>query len=99
MCIGMANGGKTPKEMTPQEALNILDKTVTRNLEWKIVLSNALEKQIPIKPIEDGYYDLPYVCPKCGSNVANEDSNVYQFKYCYHCGQALDFRLDWSITE
>lgn len=24
------------------------------------------EKQIPQKPIEDGYYDLPFVCPCCG---------------------------------
>lgn len=27
---------------------------------------NALEKQIPQKPIEDGYYCLPCVCPCCG---------------------------------
>lgn len=27
---------------------------------------NALEKQIPQKPIEDGYYGLPCVCPCCG---------------------------------
>ena len=56
---------------------------------------DALEKQMPKKPIEDGYYDLPCACPNCGSNVANEADNDYQFKYCYHCGQALD----WSDTE
>lgn len=30
---------------------------------------NALEKQIPQKPIEDGYYSLPCVCPCCGQAI------------------------------
>lgn len=84
MCIGMANGGKA---MTPQEALNRLDETVTGNLEWKIVLSNALEKQIPKKPKrrEDTTYTF---CPCC-------DSGNLQNDYCTDCGQ----RIDWSDTE
>ena len=84
MRIGMANGGKA---MTPQEALNRLDETVTGNLEWKIVLSNALEKQIPKKPKrrEDTTYTS---CPCC-------DSGNLQNDYCTDCGQ----RIDWSDTD
>ena len=43
--------------MTPKEALNKLDETVIRNLELKIILSNALEKQIPKKPIKQIWVD------------------------------------------
>lgn len=57
----------------------------------KIVIS-ALEKQIPKRPIEDGYYDEPSVCPNCGCDVINQADNDYKFECCYHCGQ----RLDWS---
>jgi hypothetical protein len=49
----------------------------------------ALEKQIPKQPIEDGYYDEPCVCPNCGSTVINEADNDYNFDHCYYCGQAL----------
>lgn len=85
--------------MTPQEAIKIIkhgciyrDK---RGAEALTVAIEALEKQIPKKPIEDGYYDEPCVCPNCGSNVINEADNDYQFNHCYHCGQALD----WSDAE
>jgi hypothetical protein len=51
----------------------------------------ALEKQMPKKPINDGSnirYTPVYSCPKCenritGTGIAN---------YCYHCGQKLDWR-------
>ena len=53
---------------------------------------NALEKQVPKRPIEDGYYDEPAVCPNCGGNVINQCDNDYQFQCCHYCGQ----KLDWS---
>lgn len=34
---------------------------------------NELEKQIPQKPIEDGYYGLPCVCPCCGQALDFDD--------------------------
>lgn len=55
----------------------------------------ALEKQIPKKPIKSEEQVVRYVntyyCPVCrlgitGTNIA---------KWCYHCGQ----RLDWSDEE
>ena len=74
--------------MTYKEALKTLDETVIGNLELKIVLSNALEKQIPKNPdLDDGVY-----CPCCLHEFkANYDTT----SYCPNCGQALD----WSDTE
>lgn len=59
------------------------------------VAIQALEKQIPKKPIKSEEQVVRYVntycCPVCrlgitGTNIA---------KWCYHCGQ----RLDWSDEE
>lgn len=88
--------------MTYREAIRFLEKKIAschilRDRQWKevyITSINAIEKQIPKKPIEDGYYDEPCVCPNCGSNVINEVDNDYQFEYCYHCGQSLDWSVD-----
>ena len=52
---------------------------------------NALEKQVPKRPIEDGYYDEPAACPNCGGNVINQCDNDYQFQCCHYCGQKLDW--------
>lgn len=85
--------------MTPKEALDILDKTVIRNLELKIVLSKALEKQIPKKPIKknpicyektkDGteFIAYDYFCPDCNKQIKSTEHHC-------HCGQTLD----WSDT-
>ncbi len=51
---------------------------------------NALEKQIPQKPIEDGYYDEPAVCPNCGCNVVKFVDNYCSVQFCHFCGQKLD---------
>lgn len=59
------------------------------------VAIQALEKQIPMKPIKGEKQVVRYVntyyCPTCefgitGTNIA---------KWCYHCGQ----KLDWSNEE
>ena len=77
--------------MTPKEALDILDKTVIRNLELKIVLSEAIKKQIPKKP---KYYPLSDgQCPSC--NAIFDYDWKPKSKYCQNCGQAID----WSDTE
>ena len=73
--------------MTPQEALKILDETVIGNLELKVVLSAALEKQIP-KKVEE-YLTSSFCCPVCTAVLSR-----YSI-YCSKCGQALD----WSDSE
>ena len=82
--------------MTYEKALNILDETVTGNLEWKIVLTKALEKQIPKKPIPTiGKHTktiIYFSCPNCGaSDLGN---NEYRFNCCENCGQ----KLNWEET-
>ena len=52
---------------------------------------DALEKQIPKKPIETNEqhirYSMNYICPSCGKHF----SGTGIASYCYHCGQALDW--------
>ena len=79
--------------MTPKEALNILDETVIGNFELKVVLSNALEKQIPKKPkYIEGDYDMP-LCPNCGMSV-DENEEIH----CSTCGQAIDWGDTYDRT-
>ncbi len=60
-------------------------------------LNNAVEKQIPLKPLKNREQEIRYTsaysCPNCdggftGTGIAN---------YCYHCGQKLDW--DWVWDE
>ena len=55
----------------------------------------ALKKQIPQKPVKiDGdsiRYTSLYRCPNCGQGF----SGTGFAKYCYHCGQ----RLQWESEE
>ena len=61
----------------------------------------ALEKQIPKKPKEkeENQYSTFYDCPCCGgylvSKIDGELCCGQEYKYCYHCGQAID----WSDAE
>lgn len=64
---------------------------ITEALDMAI---EALEKQIPKKPIkakEHIMYSMCYICPNCQKNF----SGTGIASYCYHCGQALD----WSDTK
>lgn len=56
-------------------------------------IKEALEKQIPKKPIEKEVigvsmsgYKYKGQCPKCSLTVSQFSGN-----YCHHCGQALDW--------
>ena len=88
--------------MTYEEALHEVSTMVYRNTddcEMRISkdcykkIRDALEKQIPKKPIE---YSYPWaVCPICGGSVSLENVQEYlvnkETTYCEHCGQALDW--------
>lgn len=70
---------------------------------------NALEKQIPKKPVHDGCLDnegmwhewngvngRPYdLCPNCNTNLCCEMPYENKTNYCSKCG----CRLDWSDEE
>lgn len=69
-----------------------------RNIKAVIDIAiEAIEKQIPKKPIDDSY---PWVtCPTCSGSVFTEHIREHiqneETTYCEHCGQAID----WRTTE
>ena len=70
---------------------------VQEHAEMLIVCKEALEKQIPKKPIDAGYY---YMCPCCrwDLGVSDDDIFIYELsmpKYCSNCG----CKLDWTGVE
>ena len=80
--------------MTESEAKKEIEHNVfcnTDNFEMTIskecykTIINALEKQIPKKPIKDKYVPELDFCPECGTEVTN-------CNYCPLCGQ----KIDWS---
>ena len=92
-------------KMKPEEALFLFNNMEFAEkyqgkdeyAEMTIVIKQALEKQIPKKPIDDRY---PWViCPVCGGSVNCEDVQEYiqnkECSHCEHCGQ----KLDWSEEE
>ena len=90
--------------MTENEAITKLKRKAYRTTcygnkvlehEENLVAIEALEKQIPKKPIKSKNQVVRYVntyyCPTCelgitGTNIA---------KWCYHCGQ----KIDWSDED
>lgn len=73
-------------------------------------ITEALEKQIPKKPVKSGVTDskgifhplngidgVPYdLCPNCDSNLCTTGKLARRkVKYCQDCGQ----KLDWSDEE
>ena len=87
--------------MTPEEAIGIV-RCAIGEVEWSYpidyaeaieVAVEALEKQIPKKPIKSDReirYCEVFKCPNCSFEFSGRVS-----KYCYRCGQALD----WRVTE
>ena len=85
--------------MTEQQAIKILKEEKSwesddRKINAFIMGIEALEKQIPKKPINQKYSFFPHSnllkskygeCPICNTVQADDE-------YCQHCGQ----KLDWS---
>ena len=72
--------------------IGLNNKTAKRVSEAKKIAIQALEKQIPKKPVKSENqvvrYANTYYCPIC--NLGITGTNIA--KWCYHCGQ----KLDWS---
>ena len=65
-------------------------------LELNKIVSKAIEKQIPKKPIEVASPVLKWgLCPACRgelNKLANQPNRVFAFhRFCPDCGQALDW--------
>lgn len=93
--------------MTPQEAIKTFKTVVVyapekyENKYYKAIMlaEEALEKQIPKKPNRTDWKDLPasqvlwkrdrISCPNCNWELLSTWAG--SLRYCYHCGQALDW--------
>lgn len=77
--------------MTNEEALyfleqnKIFDKEHLIDFEALKAAKQALEKQIPKKPIEHSHFRTLKMCPLCRSGVNGSN-------YCAYCGQ----RINWE---
>lgn len=76
----------------------IKQKAIEHGIKTEYVLNekaiiNALEKQIPKKPIADN--DGWLCCPNCHETFPMFDSLHKRLWYCGGCGQ----RLDWSKAD
>lgn len=91
--------------MTIQRALEIVKNEMPYESgvinEALNMVGNAVEKQIPQKPITEtvnrgisvsGEYDIDfnYLCPNCKTVVGDYETNDFFYKFCPECGQALD---------
>lgn len=87
---------------TEKEAIKQL-KRVSKNLgcigeqyDYTDIGINALEKQIPKKPVafaDSTFFDMTLGCPNCKNGaIINPCTRKYDYLYCPQCGQ----KLDWS---
>ena len=89
--------------MTIQEAIGIM-KIALAEVEWEYPMDyaaafetaiEALEKQIPKKPIEKWTGDEWVIkCPVCGKYVFDVSEYEWARQFCGGCGQAIDWECD-----
>lgn len=86
--------------MTAEEAIKTIQIAIAE-VEWNYPLDysiafktaiEALEKQIPKKPINEECY---YICPCCRDDLGVSDDDIFIYelsmsKYCSNCGCKLD---------
>ena len=87
--------------MTPKEAIEIRKNPTIKdvdNEELSKCIDEALEKQIPKKPILDTIFPSGikwFRCPICNQKIVSRLDGEWiagrPQKYCDNCGQALDW--------
>ena len=87
--------------MTAEEAIKTIQVAIAE-VEWNYPIDysvafktaiEALEKQIPKKPINEECY---YICPRCRDDLGVSDDDIFIYelsmpKYCSNCGCVLDW--------
>lgn len=92
---------KREKEIDSAIFMKIKDIAIENGIKTEYLLNekaiiNALEKQIPKRPIKDEYNFLH--CPHCNYDdfaLMHDSSFADRYNHCHHCGQ----RLDWGDSE
>ena len=68
---------------------------VNEILELNKIVREALEKQIPKKPILENTKGIVGInmwhCPVCKNEIISDWNKDIANHYCHHCGQALDW--------
>ena len=91
--------------MTSEEVIKTIQVAIAE-VEWEYPLDysiafetaiEALDKQIPKKPINEECY---YICPCCRDDLGVSDDDIFIYelsmpKYCSNCG----CKLDWSEVK
>lgn len=62
------------------------DNDIENHIECFKIACEALEKQIPKKPLPEEKIYGNGICPSCGAYFLDKST-----KYCGNCGQALDW--------
>lgn len=81
------------REMLHQVYRNTDDFEMRISKDCYKLIREALEKQIPKKPINEECY---YICPRCRDDLGVSDDDIFIYelsmpKYCSNCGCALDW--------
>ena len=87
--------------MTAEEAIKTIQVAIAEvereyPLDYSIAFEmaiEALEKQIPKKPINEECY---YICPRCRDDLGVSDDDIFIYelpkpKYCSNCGCVIDW--------
>ena len=85
------------REMLYQVYRNTDDFEMRISKDCYKLIREALEKQIPKKPINEECY---YICPCCRDDLGVSDDDIFIYKlsmpkYCSNCG----CMLDWSEVK
>ena len=84
-------GNCTDEEKICQK-LGLYEETGLEPEEVKDLMELRMPKKPILAEIQDDRYAMNYVCPSCGRRFSA--TGIADF--CYHCGQALDWELDWE---
>lgn len=82
---------KMAEEYDDLAVAQIVKEAVNEGVTYLTVLNkrsimNALQRQVPQKPRDDGWL----YCPVCGRNLCPA-----HFNYCPDCGQ----KIDWEVSD